>query len=416
MAKKNVYAAIEIADREIRLVVLEVFDSRNNILRVERVPHSGLKESAIVDSQEISQAIEQAVRQAQTALGYHIERVLLAIPARNVATSHQNVHVEIEDGTHTVRLFHIQQGLKTAMQKKMSEDQELINPDRISYSIQGVAQSKIPLGADTTQFDMDVDLLYGDKELLYSYARAVEGAGLQILDICLDAYAQSKETAALEQSADRPIILVSLEADHTVLTYLDNGRLLSSMTLDEGYRSFVEELCRKENLSDATGWRLLENLFDSKEMDSSDVILYIEQQEDRRVEITAKELAKAVLPKIRSWIAEINAACQPILSSRPGRYVITGQGSDIPVLKSLDSAFSAPASVYSVTDIGARSGAYATALGLSYAWEEMNRIRHEDKTSVNNNELEASIDSISRYEKEGIGGFTKKLKKVMLQN
>ena len=40
MRKKKVYATLEIADQEIRLIVLEIFEGRNNVLRVERVRYS----------------------------------------------------------------------------------------------------------------------------------------------------------------------------------------------------------------------------------------------------------------------------------------------------------------------------------------------------------------------------------------
>lgn len=416
MAKKSVYAAIEIADREVRLVVLEIFGARNNILRVERVPHQGIKNGQIADEAQVAQAVEQAVVQAQNALGYRIERVLLTIPARNVQTSSQRVHITIEDGTHTIRLFHVQQGLKSAMQKKDENGLELANAGRITYYLNGMPVNRIPLGQDATDFDMEVDLLYTDKEMLYNYARVIEKAGLQILDICLDSFAQGKETAALELSNEKPVILIGLEADHTTLTYMNQGRIVSAATMDKGYASFIRDLQQEYDLSDATAWRLLQNLFHSREMDAPETIVYIEQQEDRRVELSAKELAASVLPNLRSWIAEVNAACRPIISSAPSRYMITGQGSSIPVLKNMETAFNAPASVYTVTDIGARDGAYCAPLGLAYAWSDINAIRHEEKTSVNNNELEASIESITRYGKGGEGGFTRKLKRTLLSN
>lgn len=416
MAKKSVYAAIEIADQEVRLVVLEVFDARNNILRVERVLHHGLKDGRITDEKNVVEAIQKACAQAQKALGYKIESVLLAIPANKISQSNQVVHVAIEDGTHKVRQFHLQQGLKTATENGGKEGQELVNINRIVYSIDGVQQPKTVLGADTPDFDMEIDLLYTDRDLVYSYVRAVEQAGLKVMDICLDAYAQGKETAALELSCEKPVILLGLEKDHTMLSVMMNGRLMSTMSLPSGYGDFSKELQEKYSLSDATAWRLLENLFSSDSEDYRDVIVYIEQQENQRVELTDRDLAEAILPHVRKWIAEINAACQPIVSSRPCRFMITGQGSDIPVLKTMESAFSAPASVYSVTDIGARSGAFATGLGLAFAWEDANKIRHSDKISVNKNELEASIESISRYGKDEEGGFTKKLKRVMLTN
>ncbi|MFR9254240.1 MAG: hypothetical protein ACLVJ6_01150 [Merdibacter sp.] len=43
-------------------------------------------------------------------MGYRIERVLLAIPSLEVTRCNQKINVSIEDGTRTIRLFHIQSG------------------------------------------------------------------------------------------------------------------------------------------------------------------------------------------------------------------------------------------------------------------------------------------------------------------
>lgn len=416
MAKKNVYAALEIADYEVRLIVAEVFNDRSHILRVERAEHNGIQDGKIIDEKAVAQAIEQAVLQAQNALGYRIERVLLAIPAKQVHPVNNRVRIAIEDGTHTVRRFHVQQGLKSAMNAQRFDEEEIVNVNKIDYFIDGIRQDKIPLGMDTETFDMEVDLLYANKETVYSYATVVEKAGLQILDLVLDVYGAAKETGTLLQSKEKPVILIDLEAEHTTLAFLNQNKIAFTTILGKGYHSFIQTLKEEYSLSDAAAWRLLENLFDSREMDASHVVIYIEQQEDRRVEITKKQLAEAVLPKIRSWIGDINAGCLPILESTPARYLITGQGSQIPALRQFTSAFNAPASIYHITTIGARNGAYVVPLGMVYAWEDINRVTNRDVTSVNNNELEESIESIRRYGKEQEGGFTKKLKKAMLTN
>ncbi len=414
MAKKSVYASIEIADRDVRLVVVEMFNNRSNVLRVERADHSGISKGKITDEKSVVTAIEQVITQAQTALGYHIERVLLALTARGLKTVGTDVHVEIDDGTHTVRRYHLQQGLKTAMSAAQFDDLILVNVNRITYSIDGKQTGEEPLGFDTPAFDMHVDLLFADKETVFSYVKAVEKAGLKVMDIAIDQYAAAMETGSLIQSTDTPVIQIDLEADHTSLALLNKQKIVFCAVTDEGYRSFIAELREKYGLSEGASWRLLENLFDANEEESDDSVIYIEQQEDRRVEITKKELAGSVLPRIRSWIAEINAACSGILEKKNARYRISGEGSSIPVLKKMENAFNAPAEIYTVTSIGARNGAFVVPLGMPYAWETINRIKNSDTTSVNNNELEESIETITRYAKDQEGGFTKKLKRVML--
>ncbi len=414
MSKKRVYASIEIADQEIRLVVLEIFELRYNVLRVESVACSGVQNQTIVNEANVVSAIRTAVTNAQAALGYRIERVLLAIPSVNVMRSNQKVHVQIEDGTKSIRLFHIQQGYNKAIQKKLGDDVEFVNANRISYIVNGQETKKLPLSQTCEEFTMDIDLLYANKEMIYAYARCIEQANLEILDLCLDSYAIAQETAVLVQSNDRPIIQLDLEKDHCTMGFFTNGRLISCANLENGYNSFVEDITKKYHLSDEVGYRLLQNIFSGNEDENSDVIVYIEQKEDMRVEITAKELANVCLPKIRQWIANVNEACTPIVRQGNAKYVITGKGSNISVLKDMDKAFNAEALIYEEQSIGARDGSYVCGLGMAYAWQDINRIRHSDKISANNNELEASIDSINQQSKNGEGGFTKKLKSVIL--
>lgn len=414
MSKKRVYASVEIADQEVRLVVLEIFESRYNVLRVERVHCDGVKNQTIVNEANVVTAIRTAVASAQAALGYRIERVLLAIPSVNVQRNNQKIHVQIEDGTKSIRLFHIQQGYAKAIEKKLSEDVEFVNVNKIVYTVNSQETMKLPLSEECTDFYMDIDLLYADKSAIYSYARCIEQANLEILDLCLDSYAIAQESAILVQSNDRPMIQLDLEQDHCTLSLFTQGKLMSCANLEKGYYWFIEPLATKHHLDSEVAYRLLQNLFQNKIEENDDVIIYIEQKEDARVEISSKELLDVCLPRIRQWIAEINEACAPIVKQAKARYVITGQGTSIPVLALMENAFNAEMSVYHSQTTGARDGAYVCGLGMAYAWNEVNRIHRNEKISVNNNELEESIDSIENRSTQDEGGFTKKLKNVIL--
>ncbi len=411
---KKVYAAIELADQEVRLIVMEIFEGRSNILRVEQAACSGIQNGKVLDEAAVVTAVREATKSAQAALGYRIERVILIIPSVNVKRNSQRVHVQIEDGTKTVRQFHIQQGYQKAIQKRMGEDVEYVNPNRITYIVNDSESKKLPKGEECTDFYMNVDLLYADKQTIYEYAKCIEQANLEILDVCLDVYAAGQETAALQQSFDRSVVLLSIEAGHTSLGLFMNEKLMSVARIDKGYGWIVEPLKEKYGLSNEICYRLLQNIFSSREEENSDVIVYIEQKEEKRIEISAAELAKATLPRFKEYIAEINAACEPIVRNGKTRFIITGKGSNIPVLKEFEDSFCAETIVYDITTIGARDGAFVAGLGAAYVWQETNRIRNDDRISVNNNELEESIDAINRRTKDGDGGFTKKMKSVIL--
>ena len=57
MSDKQIYASVEIADHEVRLVVGEFYETRFNILRVEKVRFNGVEDSIIVNESNVVTAL-----------------------------------------------------------------------------------------------------------------------------------------------------------------------------------------------------------------------------------------------------------------------------------------------------------------------------------------------------------------------
>ena len=232
MSDKQIYASVEIADHEVRLVVGEFYETRFNILRVEKVRFNGVEDSIIVNESNVVTALIKAVDNASNILGYRIERILLAIPCVDVKRHSRRVNVMVKSGK--VRLSDVQNGINEAIQYSPEENLELVNVGCIKYVINGISSRKLPLNEVCDAFSMEIDLFYANKRILYSYARCVEKAGLQILDICLDAYAIAEEAAIFEQTIENYIVLLNLSRQNTTLSLFSHGKLLSCETLNEG--------------------------------------------------------------------------------------------------------------------------------------------------------------------------------------
>lgn len=84
------------------------------------------------------------------------------------------------------------------------------------------------------------------------------------------------------------------------------------------------------------------------------------------------------------------------------------------MLKELKEDFNSDVQIYLPSTVGARDNAFTTALGQGYAWQNVNKIKHNDKISTSRNELEASLDSIKSKSSKKDGSFTKKMKSVIL--
>lgn len=417
MIKKEIYAAVEIADHEVRLVVGEFYDTRFNILRVERTPIKAIENKKIVNEQEVVNGIRKTVKQANDSLGFRIERVLLAIPSVDVERHNKRVTVFPEEGSKRIRLSHIQGGLNEAITFKPNPELELVNVGCIKYITNGITSRKMPIDESAEMLIMDIDLLYASKEIVYSYARCVEKAGIEILDVCLDSYAVAQEAAVFEQTVDKYVVLIDIARQNTTLSLFTHGKLVNCEILADGYAKWMTSIQEHMHLNEQVGFRLLQNTCNFLNDLVKDNVIYIWSEKGTQKQITEKLVQEAVVPSINEWIDMINETCQPILESGDVRYMFTGEGCEIQSFQQVLPNFNAKASIYVPQTIGARDCSLVTCLGLFYSWKEALGIRKDDRISCDLNEVEAVVNSVSKkVNTDDEGGFTKKLKSILLNN
>lgn len=417
MNYKQIYAALEIADHEVRLVVGEFHETRFNILRVERVRTSGIVNKVIIDEQNVVSAIMKAIQSTNKILGYRIERVLLAIPSIDVTRCNKRVNVFIEGGSKRVRLSHIQSGINEAITYRPDKDLELVNIGCIKYITNGITSRKMPLNEVCDVLTMNIDLLFANKEIVYAYARAVEKAGLEILDICLDSYAIAEEAAIFEQTVDKYVVLIDLQRQNTTLSLFTHGKLVNCEVLDMGYGNWLAPLKDIYNLPLDVGFRLLQNTCALDEKEVGDGIVYIWSEAGEQKQLSERDVYKCVIGPIQDWISTINESCQPIVESGNVRYILSGEGLEIQELEKLSATLNAQAQVYVPQTIGARDCALVTCLGLFYSWKSQLAIRKDERTSCDQRDVEKVVESVTKPTTvDDESGFTKKLKSMLLSD
>lgn len=416
MSIKQIYAALEIADHEVRLVVGEFYETRFNILRVERVKTKGIQNKIIVDEQNVVSAIMKAVNNARAALGFKIERVLLAIPSLNVRRYNKRVNVFVEDGSKRVRLSHVQSGINEAITYKPDEDLELINIGCIKYITNGITSRKMPIDEVCDVLTMNIDLLYGDKKIIYSYAECIERAGLEIIDLCLDSYAIAEEAAIFEQTVDKYIVLIDLARQNTTLSLFTHGKLVNCEVLEDGYGAWMHDIVEQYNLSEDIVFRIIQNNCALVESEVGDSVVYIWSDKGVQQQLTEREVYKSIIPHIKEWITLLNETCQPIIESGNVRYILTGEGLEMQDLNKLLGELNAQSQIYAPQTVGARDCGLVTCLGLFYNWKSQLNIRKDDRISCDLRDVEKVVDSVSKPTVDDESGFTKKLKSMLLSD
>ncbi len=405
---KQLYASLEIADDEIRLLILDYYMSRFNVLKVETMKIDSIYNKEIVKSANLSAAITKLIKKMEINLGFKINRVLLGIPSVNVKSLRKRVVVDIEEGSRKIKMSHVRTGLKRAIDYDYHADLEFVNVGSIAYSVGGIVSRTAPIDERAETLSMDIELLYADKKTVHTYVKCVEDAGVHVMDICLDSVAIAEESVILEKSMNEAIVLVNLEKSQTNLSLFYKGKLIESTTIGFGYAKWIDSIHRKFGLSRFEGEKLLrESCFDDKGI-YDEMLAYIWKDRDTHREVNKIELYECIKEDVQEWIQSINEVCEPFAKQGKSRCVVSGDGADIVGISSVLSQIAMQSELYIPSTIGCREAKYACCLGIAYCTRKMEMFKNKpdyciDYTNTTAREVQRNDES----------GFTKRLKNIL---
>ncbi|NCB33318.1 MAG: cell division protein FtsA, partial [Erysipelotrichia bacterium] len=134
MNEKQIFAAVEIADHEVRLIVGEFFNTRFNIIKVERVPVFGLDYNGITDPKAVTDAIKRASSDAEKMIGAPVKKVILAMPSFGMKRYALKSPVKIEGIDGEITIADIRRAIKQAETVNIGKDLALIQTVCVKYT------------------------------------------------------------------------------------------------------------------------------------------------------------------------------------------------------------------------------------------------------------------------------------------
>ncbi len=373
MNEQDVQVGLEIADHEIRLVVGQFFNTRLNIMKVERVLSSGIHNAQIVDQMAVIQKITAAVKHVEENLGLSIERVILSLPSIGLSRYVRRITVPIEE---KVTLKDIKSVYKEALNTELPNHQALVNLSITKSLVNGITMRKLPINETCDSLTMDVDLLCADKEMVYRYVQTVEKAGLQVSEISLDSFALGKEASLFEKSLEQHLIAIKAERQSTSLSLFSKGKLVSTEIINSGSKQIISAMVNRFNLPIEVADRLL-HMNARFGMDHyPNTPIYLWSNEGKTHTLSEQELMSVVQPILNVWLDEIKTTIKPILDTSNVKIVLFGESGEINGFDQLlSNECGCECELYIPETLGVRTSALASVTGLFYVIKDQSQLR-----------------------------------------
>ncbi len=411
--EKQLLAAVEVADHEIRLVVAEIFNTRLQILKTERVECSGFDGIKITNENEVVHSLKRAVENASKNIGASIQQVLLLIPSVDFKRVMRRVTGEVSQNATGISQNDIQRAYASVMHTDIDPSLEVINVMVSKYIVNGINMKKAPIHEPADHFVMETEVYMANRELAYGLAGCIEKAGLGIIDIVLDAFGVAKEASLLEQSAEDVLISIRLEKATTQLCLFSQGKLYSSEILETGYGEWISKVKEAFDIPLDVASRLMIYNCRCDGPVPTQAPIYMWSKNGQTHTCSLAQLMDVCWPLIKRWIIEINQTCEPIIAAKHASVVFTGEGAIIQGLdQALKEALQTKVALYVPETLGVRNGCYTALLGAFYMYKDMEAWRRRSAGSVNLFEFNAMISSRKGKDGSGEETFPKRLKGI----
>ena len=369
MDDQNVYVGLEIADHELRFVVGQFLNTRLNVLKVERVPISGIQHLAITHQHAIVERIQQATQHIHATLGIEPKRVILSLPSLNMHRYIERMRIHTKG---MVTLDDIQTIYANAFKVKIPEHETLVNVGMSRFIVNGIVMRRFPINEVCEFFDVDVDLYCGDKDIVYRYVQTVEKAGLGLSEISLDSYALGKEASLFEKSFETYQIAIKLERQSTTLSLFAKGKLISSECFALGSKLWSEALAQKFGLPIDIADKLLHNNIRLNVDHYPDTPIYLWSVEGKANTLSESDAMAAIETHINRWVDKVKTTIQPIIEASPVSLVLFGESGEINGLDALlAKTLDIECRLYIPETLGVRTSALASVSGLFYVLKDL---------------------------------------------
>ncbi len=424
--EKQIYAALEIADHEVRLILGEFFNTRFNVLKTERAECECFEKKAnsngliikIKDKKEVTKTIKKVIENASNNLGSQIENVLLCIPSFDIKREPLSLTEENQNYDKLITHYEIGRTLKKAMQSRNDDNYAFTNAVCSKFTDNKTTSRRVPFNKKCDEYSVLIDLYMANRKLTYDLVSCVEDAECKVLDISLDVYAIAKELSLFEQNMEQNVVVVKLEQETTTIAYFSDNRLISSKIIDNGFLKWGLEFSIKQHIPKNVVASIILNNANFENNCISENIVYLWSENNVKHALSEKQLSELLNDGFNEWCEMIADVCMQSKDSK-NKVILTGEGASIDGIDSvLQNKFDLDIKKYIPDTLGARTPALISCLGMFYAYSDQEKYFARNENSINMAQFKKSIGIIpeeenQNQETEGTStGLTGKIKNI----
>lgn len=210
------------------------------ILGAGVAPSRGLRKGVVTDVKEATQAIAAAVEQAERVAGLAMEAAYVGIAGAHIQSTNSRGVAAIRDGR-GVTPDDADRAMEAAEAIAVPHNREIIHAILRGYILDGQDGIQDPLGMVGFRLEVEAHVVTGAAASIQNLVKAVEGAGLKVIDLVLEPIA-SGEAVLTSAEKEMGVLLADIGGGTTDVAIFINGSVWHTVVLPTGGNHITNDL------------------------------------------------------------------------------------------------------------------------------------------------------------------------------
>ena len=367
MARDGFFTGLDIGTSSIKVLVAEHVNGEMNVIGVSNAKSAGVKDGIIVDIEAASNAIKNAISQAEEKAGISINLVNVGLPANLLQIEATQGMIPVTSDSKEITDADVENVVKSALTKSMTPDREVITFIPEEFTVDGFQGIRDPRGMMGIRLEMRGLLYTGPRTILHNLRKTVERAGLQVENIIISPLAMIK-TVLNEGEREFGATVIDMGGGQTTVASVRSQELQFTNIYQEGGDYVTKDISKVLKTSQKLAESLKFNYGEAYVPSAGNEVFHVEViGEVEPVEVTEKYLAEIISARIKHIFEQIKQDLERRhLLDLPGGVVIIGGGAILPGVEELaQEVFGVNVKLFVPNQIGIRNPAFAHVISLS---------------------------------------------------
>lgn len=236
MPKQDFIAALDLGTSKVACFIGEVVPKQNlSLIGRAWASHRGIKRGAIVDIDEVTQAIRKAVGEAENQAGVTISQCFVSLSGDFINSINSRGAVAIAHGGKEILDGDVRRVIDNARVVGIPTGREVIHVIPCGFIVDGHDGIRNPVGMSGLRLEVETHIVTGGTTYLQNIKKCMEGAELEVAPAGMVAASIASSLAVLhEEEKDLGTAVVDIGAGTSDLAIFRNGHIAHTAVLSVG--------------------------------------------------------------------------------------------------------------------------------------------------------------------------------------